>query len=76
MAEGERSATVVFNEAAAHYTPTAMHLRALGVMHEAVQENATIILMPNSALNPAEALAAASVTRGNGAQPRPPAPSQ
>jgi regulator of protease activity HflC (stomatin/prohibitin superfamily) len=67
MAEGERSAAEVFNEAAAHYTPTALHLRALGVMHEAVQENATIVLMPNTALNPAEGLAAAAAARTNGA---------
>ena len=51
MAEGERDAAQVFNEAAAQYTPTALQLRALGVMHEAVQENATIVLMPNSALD-------------------------
>lgn len=71
MAEGERSAAEVFNEAAAHYTPMAMQLRALGVMHEAVQENATIVLMPNSALNAGDALAsvsaAASVRSANGA---------
>jgi regulator of protease activity HflC (stomatin/prohibitin superfamily) len=67
MAEGERNAAEVFNEAAAHYTPTALQLRALGVMHEAVQENATIVLMPNSALSAGDALAsvaAASVANG------------
>ena len=58
MAEGEKAAAEVFNEAAAHYTPTAMQLRALGVMHEAVQDNATIVLMPNSALTTGDALAA------------------
>jgi hypothetical protein len=36
-------------------------------MHEAVQENATIVLMPNTALNPAEGLAAAAAARTNGA---------
>lgn len=66
MAEGEKAAAEVFNEAAAHYTPTAMQLRALGVMHEAVQENATIVLMPNSALNAGDALAAVSAARTNG----------
>jgi regulator of protease activity HflC (stomatin/prohibitin superfamily) len=67
MAEGERNAAEVFNEAAAHYTPTALQLRALGVMHEAVQENATIVLMPNSALSAGDAIAsvaAASVANG------------
>lgn len=63
MAEGERSAAEVFNEAAAHYTPMAMQLRALGVMHEAVQENATIVLMPNAALNAGDALASVSAAR-------------
>jgi regulator of protease activity HflC (stomatin/prohibitin superfamily) len=58
MAEGEKAAAEVFNEAAAQYTPTALQLRALGVMHEAVQENATIVLMPNSALSAVEGLAA------------------
>jgi regulator of protease activity HflC (stomatin/prohibitin superfamily) len=67
MAEGEKAAAEVFNEAAVQYTPTALQLRALGVMHEAVQENATIVLMPNSALNPADALAAVAAARaGNG----------
>jgi regulator of protease activity HflC (stomatin/prohibitin superfamily) len=68
MAEGEKSAAEVFNEAAAHYTPTALQLRALGVMHEAVQENATIVLMPNSALSTGDALASVAAARtGNGA---------
>ena len=66
MAEGEKAAAEVFNEAAAHYTPTAMQLRALGVMHEAVQENATIVLMPNSALNSGDALAAVAAAKANG----------
>ena len=75
MAEGEKAAAEVFNEAAAYYTPTALQLRALGVMHEAVQENATIVLMPNSALSAAEGLAAVAAApvaaaTGNGA-PRP-----
>ncbi len=67
-AEGEKAAAEVFNEAAAHYTPTALQLRALGVMHEAVQENATIVLMPNSALSAGDALAsvAASAAGNNG----------
>lgn len=68
MAEGERNAAEVFNEAAAHYTPTALQLRALGVMHEAVQDNATIVLMPNSALNAGDALAAVAAA---GAQAQP-----
>ncbi len=68
MAEGEKAAAEVFNEAAAHYTPTAMQLRALGVMHEAVQENATIVLMPNSALNAGDALASVAAAKAaNGA---------
>jgi regulator of protease activity HflC (stomatin/prohibitin superfamily) len=62
-AEGERNAAAVFNEAAAHYTPTALQLRALGVMHEAVQENATIVLMPNAALNAGDALAAVAAAK-------------
>ena len=73
MAEGEKAAAEVFNEAAAHYTPTALQLRALGVMHEAVQENATIVLMPNSALNAGDALAsvaAAKAVDGNAAGSR------
>ena len=63
MAEGEKAAAEVFNEAAAHYTPTALQLRALGVMHEAVQENATIVLMPNSALNAGDALASVAAAK-------------
>lgn len=67
MAEGEKAAAEVFNEAASHYTPTALQLRALGVMHEAVQDNSTIVLMPNSALNAGDALAAVAAARaGNG----------
>lgn len=69
MAEGEKAAAEVFNEAAVQYTPTALQLRALGVMHEAVQENATIVLMPNSALSPGDALAsvaAAKAANGTG----------
>jgi regulator of protease activity HflC (stomatin/prohibitin superfamily) len=65
MAEGERNAAEVFNEAAAHYTPTALQLRALGVMHEAVQDNATIVLMPNSALT-SDALAAVAAASSAG----------
>ena len=68
MAEGEKAAAEVFNDAAAHYTPTALQLRALGVMHEAVQDNSTIVLMPNSALSAGDALAAVAAARaGNGA---------
>lgn len=68
MAEGEKSAAEIFNEAAAHYTPTALQLRALGVMHEAVQENATIVLMPSNALNASDALSAVAAAKvaGNG----------
>jgi regulator of protease activity HflC (stomatin/prohibitin superfamily) len=69
MAEGERSAAQIFNEAADHYTPTALQLRALGVMHEAVQENATIVLMPNNALNAADALSAVAAARATGNGP-------
>lgn len=68
MAEGEKAAAEVFNEAAVHYTPTALQLRALGVMHEAVQDNATIVLMPNSALSAGDALASVAAARtANGA---------
>ncbi|MGH2585573.1 MAG: SPFH domain-containing protein [Dehalococcoidia bacterium] len=65
-AEGEKAAAEVFNEAAAHYTPTALQLRALGVMHEAVQDNATIVLMPNTALNTADALASVAAAKAAG----------
>jgi len=63
MAQGELNAAAVFNEAAAHYTPTALQLRALGVMHEAVQENATIVLMPNSALDAGGGLSAVAAAK-------------
>jgi regulator of protease activity HflC (stomatin/prohibitin superfamily) len=63
MAEGERDAAEVFNEAAAHYTPTALRLRALGVMHEAVQENATIVLMPNEAITTGDGLSSVAAAR-------------
>jgi regulator of protease activity HflC (stomatin/prohibitin superfamily) len=68
IAEGEKSSAEIFNEAAAHYTPTALQLRALGVMHEAVQENATIVLMPNNALSAGDALSAVAAAKaaGNG----------
>jgi regulator of protease activity HflC (stomatin/prohibitin superfamily) len=67
MAEGERNAAEVFNEAAAHYTPTALQLRALGVMHEAVQDNSTIVLMPNAALDAGAALSAVAATTSQAA---------
>src|SRR5215212_2861633 len=63
IAEGERAAASAFNEAADQYSATTLQLRALGVMHEAVQENATIVLMPNSALSVADGLASVSAAR-------------
>lgn len=68
-AEGEKAAAQVFAAAAESYTPTALQLRALGVMHEAVQENATIVLMPNAALSAGDALTSVAAAKAaNGAK--------
>jgi regulator of protease activity HflC (stomatin/prohibitin superfamily) len=52
LGDSERQIAEKFGEAAKTYidNPTAMHLRAMNMLYEGLKENATIVLVPSSAL--------------------------
>ncbi len=52
LGDSERQVAEKFGEAAKTYTnnPTALHLRAMNMLYEGLKSNATIVLVPSSAL--------------------------
>ena len=53
LGESEHQIAEKFGEAAKTYAdnPTALHLRAMNMLYEGLKENATIVLVPSSALD-------------------------
>jgi len=52
LGDSERQVAEKFGEAAKTYAnnPTALHLRAMNMLYEGLKHNATIVLVPSSAL--------------------------
>jgi regulator of protease activity HflC (stomatin/prohibitin superfamily) len=52
LGDSERQVVEKFAEAATSYqhNPVAFHLRAMNMLHEGLKENATIVIVPSSAL--------------------------
>jgi hypothetical protein len=52
LGDSERQIAEKFAEAARSYAddPTALHLRAMNMLYEGLKQNATIVLVPSSAL--------------------------
>jgi regulator of protease activity HflC (stomatin/prohibitin superfamily) len=53
LGDSERQVADKFAEAARSYTndPTALHLRAMNMLYEGLKANATIVVVPSSALD-------------------------
>src|SRR6476659_7306251 len=53
LGDSERQVAEKFGEAARTYAhdPTALHLRAMNMLYEGLKQNATIVLVPSSALD-------------------------
>jgi hypothetical protein len=52
LGDSERQVAAKFEEAAQTYAnnPTAMHLRAMNMLYEGLKTNATIVIVPSTAL--------------------------
>src|SRR6185437_10457116 len=53
LGDSERQIAEKFNEAALTYkdNPTALHLRAMNMLYEGLKQNATIVLVPSTAID-------------------------
>jgi hypothetical protein len=53
LGDSERQIAEKFGEAARTYAndPTALHLRAMNMLYEGLKQNATIVLVPSTALD-------------------------
>jgi len=53
LGDSERQVAVKFAEAAKTYTndPIALHLRAMNMLYEGLKQNATIVIVPSSAVD-------------------------
>jgi regulator of protease activity HflC (stomatin/prohibitin superfamily) len=53
LGDSERQIAEKFQQAAGYYTdnPTALHLRAMNMLYEGLKQNATIVLVPSTALD-------------------------
>jgi regulator of protease activity HflC (stomatin/prohibitin superfamily) len=81
LGDSERQVAEKFGEAAKTYAndPIALHLRAMNMLYEGLKQNATIVLVPSSALDTMQlgglasvtALAAALMKNGASKQPEP-----
>jgi regulator of protease activity HflC (stomatin/prohibitin superfamily) len=81
LGEAELAIAHSFSEAAKEYqnNPTALHLRAMNMLYEGLKQNATIVLVPSSALETMQlgglagvtALSAALTKNGASKQPEP-----
>lgn len=69
LGDSERQIAEKFREAAQTYTsdPTALHLRAMNMLYEGLKENATIVLVPSSALDTMQLGNLAGITAINAA---------
>jgi regulator of protease activity HflC (stomatin/prohibitin superfamily) len=81
LGDSERQVAEKFGEAAKTYAndPIALHLRAMNMLYEGLKQNATIVLVPSSALDTMQlgglagitALATALTSKGSNAKPEP-----
>src|SRR5208337_4391484 len=64
LGDSERQVAAKFEEAAKTYTnnPIALHLRAMNMLYEGLKENATIVIVPSSALDTMQLSGLAGVT--------------
>jgi regulator of protease activity HflC (stomatin/prohibitin superfamily) len=72
LGDSERQVAESFRAAAATYThdPVALHLRAMNMLYEGLKQNATIVLVPSSALESMQLGARAGVPKeGDGRDP-------
>jgi regulator of protease activity HflC (stomatin/prohibitin superfamily) len=84
LGDSERQVAEKFGEAAKTYAddPVALHLRAMNMLYEGLKQNATIVLVPSSAIETMQLGGVAGVTRiasalrGDGAAGAPEAPAQ
>jgi hypothetical protein len=64
LGDSERQVAEKFAEAAKTYAtdPTALHLRAMNMLYEGLKQNATIVIVPSTALETMQLGAIAGVT--------------
>jgi regulator of protease activity HflC (stomatin/prohibitin superfamily) len=64
LGDSERQIAEKFSEAARTYTndPTALHLRAMNMLYEGLKQNATIVLVPSTALDTMQLGGVAGIT--------------
>jgi regulator of protease activity HflC (stomatin/prohibitin superfamily) len=64
LGDSERQVAEKFGEAAKTYAkdPTALHLRAMNMLYEGLKQNATIVLVPSSALDTMQLSGVAGLT--------------
>jgi hypothetical protein len=64
LGDSERQIAEKFGEAARTYAsdPTALHLRAMNMLYEGLKHNATIVLVPSTALETMQLGSVAGVT--------------
>src|SRR5579872_2179751 len=70
LGDSERQVAEKFGEAARTYAgdPTALHLRAMNMLYEGLKQNATIVVVPSSAL---DTMQLGALVRPDGARPQP-----
>ena len=64
LGDSERQIAEKFSEAAQTYAnnPTALHLRAMNMLYEGLKQNATIVLVPSTALDSMQLGSLAGIT--------------
>jgi regulator of protease activity HflC (stomatin/prohibitin superfamily) len=64
LGDSERQVAAKFSEAAETYTgnPTALHLRAMNMLYEGLKDNATIVIVPSSAVDTMQLGSIAGIT--------------
>src|SRR5271169_6986879 len=75
LGDSERQVAEKFGEAAKTYAhdPVALHLRAMNMLYEGLKQNATIVIVPSSALDTMQLGGLAGVTALSMGAPKPPA---
>ncbi len=73
LGDSERQIAEKFGEAARTYAgdPVALHLRAMNMLYEGLKQNATIVLVPSSALETMQLGGLVSATRAFDGNPKP-----
>lgn len=71
LGDSERQVAEKFGEAAKTYAndPVALHLRAMNMLYEGLKQNATIVIVPSSALDTMQLGGIARLTAGLGQEP-------